>query len=300
MPEKHDGSYRLLFSHPRMVEDLLRGFLPLARPPGNLERRSEIYVSDQLERREPDLVWRIGGPQGEPVLYLLLEFQSRTDPEMSLRVSVCTGLLWQNPLKSREVPRGVKLPPVLAVLLYNGRRRWTERGEGYRLIDMRRDPLPADEDNLVALLCELERSQIAEALAGPVEKLARLLSGPEDAGLRRAFLAFLRYSLLPARFPTAPVPAILDLEEVRPMLRETVIGWTREWERKGKKEGLEEGKKEGRREGEVRLLVRQLELKFGPLSSRDQERIDAADSDRLLEWGERILTVRSLDEVFGD
>ena len=68
MPEKHDGSYRLLFSHPRMVEDLLRGFLPLARPPGTLERRSEVYLSDQLERREPDLVWRLRGPQGEPVV----------------------------------------------------------------------------------------------------------------------------------------------------------------------------------------------------------------------------------------
>ncbi len=51
------------------------------------------------------------------------------------------------------------------------------------------------------------------------------------------------------------------------MLRETVVGWTREW--------LEEGKKEGRREGEVRLLVRMLEFKFGPLSARDRERIDA-------------------------
>ncbi len=91
------------------------------------------------------------------------------------------------------------------------------------------------------------------------------------------------------------------------MLRETVKGWTREWLEEGKKEGLKEGRKEGRqeglkdgrREGEVWLLVRQLELKFGPLSSRDRERIDATDSDRLLEWGDRILTAQSLGEVFG-
>jgi len=178
------------------------------------------------------------------------------------------------------------------VVVYNGQKEWGKRSTAYRLIDMRRDPLPADEENLMALLCELERSETPEAVAGPVEKLARLLAGPEDADLRRAFLAFLKYSLLPARFPTAPIPAILDLEEVRPMLRETVVGWTREW--------LEEGKKEGRREGEVRLLVRQLELKFGSLSPQARERIDATDSDRLIEWGERILTARSLGEVFGD
>jgi len=80
------------------------------------------------------------------------------------------------------------------------------------------------------------------------------------------------------------------------MLRETVVGWTREWLEEGKKEGL----KEGRREGEVRLLVRQSELKFGSLSPQARERIDATDSDRLIEWGERILTARSLGEVFGD
>jgi hypothetical protein len=279
-----------------MVEDLLRGFLPLARPPGILERQSEIYFSDGLERREMDLVWRIRDSRGKPVQYLLLEFQSRVDRQMSLRISVYSGLLCQRMLKSGEIPRRGKLPPVLAVLLYNGWRRWTEPGDGYRLIDLRRDPLPAGEDNLVVLLCELERSRTAEALTKPVERLAQLLSGPEDADLRRAFLAFLKYSLLPSRFPTEPVPALLDLEEVRPMLRDTVIGWTRQWQREGKKEGL----KEGRREGEVRLLVRMLELKFGPLSPRDRKRIDAADSDRLLEWGERILTARSLDEVFGD
>ena len=80
------------------------------------------------------------------------------------------------------------------------------------------------------------------------------------------------------------------------MLRETVKGWTREWLEEGKKEGLKEGLKEGRkegrqegrREGEVRLLVRMLELKFGPLSPRDRKRIDATDSDRLLEWSDRI------------
>jgi len=300
MPQKHDRSYRLLFSHPRMVEDLLSGFLGIARPPGTLERRNEIYISDRLEKREQDLVWRLRGPRGVPVLYLLLEFQSRKDPEMSLRSSVYVGLLKQDLLKSREIKRKEKLPPVLAVVLYNGWRSWPDLGEGYRLIDMRRDPLPAEEGNLVVLLCQLERSRTPEAIAGPVEKLARLLARPEDAGLRRAFLTYLKYSLLPARFPTAPIPAIIDLEEVKPMLRETVKGWTREWLEEGKREGRKEGRQEGRREGEIRLLVRMLELKFGPLSSCDRERIDATDSDRLLEWGDRILTARSLGEVFGD
>ena len=296
MPERHDGSYRLLFSHPRMVQDLLRGFLASEVPPGigGLERRSEIQVSDRLERREQDLVWRLQGAQEEPAQYLLLEFQSEPDPLMDLRMTGYRSLLLQGLVRSGEVPRLTEAL-ILPVVLYNGLQGWIgPRDASYRLIDMRRAPLPAAPDNLVARLCELERSRTPEALTEVVEKLAGLLAPAEMAGLRRAFRVFLRQSLLPGRFPEAQIPAMLDLEEMRPMLRETVIGWTQEW----KREGLEKGRKEGRREGEAALLIRLLEFKFGPLRPEDRSRIDTADAERLLAWGERVLTARSLDEVF--
>jgi len=82
------------------------------------------------------------------------------------------------------------------------------------------------------------------------------------------------------------------------MLRHTVMEWTREWERSGRVQGLQEGLEQGRREGEVKLLLRQLKLKFGDVRPTDQARIEAADSEQLLQWGDRILTARALDEVF--
>ncbi len=293
MVQRHDGGYRLLFSHPRMVEDLLRGFLQsdLPEPVGSMERRSEIYISDRLERREQDLVWRLRGTGGEPLLYLLLEFQSEPDPQMAVRMAVYRGLLHQDLIRIGEIPRSAGPPSILSVVLYNGPERWSERAEApFRLLDAIREPLPPDSDNLVALLFGLERSRTPEALAGPVERLGRLLKGPDAADLRRAFKAFLRESLLPNRFPAARIPAMLELEEIRPMLRETVRGWTQEWE--------QDGIRKGRREGEATLLIRLLELKFGPLQPGDRARIDAADSEQLLAWGERVLTARSSDEVF--
>jgi hypothetical protein len=41
-------------------------------------------------------------------------------------------------------------------------------------------------------------------------------------------------------------------------------------------------------------------LKFGPLEPEVEERVRSADADRLLEWGERIVTAGSLAEVFRD
>ncbi len=282
MPEKHDGSYRLLFSHPRMVEDLLRGFLPEISHLSPLERRSEIYLSDHLDRREQDLVWRLRGSGGESV-YLLLEFQSRPDPQMALRISVYTGLLLQDLIRSRELSSSAPPPPIQAVVLYNGKVRWPGTSSSYRRLDAIHDPLPADPGNLVVLLFELERSRSADELTGLLERLAGLVTDPDLADLRRAFKAFLRESLLPARFPGVWFPAMADLEEMRPMLRETVMEWTREWTR----------------EGEVKMLLRLLERKFGSLREDIRQRVNTADAEQLLDWGERVLSARSLNEVFG-
>ncbi len=67
---------------------------------------------------------------------------------------------------------------------------------------------------------------------------------------------------------------------------DTLIEWTRQWQ------------DQGRRLGTSELLLRQAERKFGTLDRRDRARIELADADRLLCWGERLVAARSLDEVF--
>jgi hypothetical protein len=63
VPMEHDASYKLLFSHARMVEDLLRGFVHEAWVREvdftSLERVSGSYVSEDLRDREDDMIWRV-------------------------------------------------------------------------------------------------------------------------------------------------------------------------------------------------------------------------------------------------
>jgi predicted transposase YdaD len=82
------------------------------------------------------------------------------------------------------------------------------------------------------------------------------------------------------------------LEDLETMLAESIDRWNRQIR--------EEGREEGRQEGEARVVLRLLRLKFGPLAPELEERLRSADVDRLLEWGERVLTARSLQEVFRD
>ena len=93
------------------------------------------------------------------------------------------------------------------------------------------------------------------------------------------------------------------LAERLSMLREELLEEGRqkgrqEGRQKGRLEGLMEGEQRGLRAGEVRVLMRQLELKFGQVGAQVRERIEGASADEILLWGERVLTADSLDEVF--
>ena len=80
------------------------------------------------------------------------------------------------------------------------------------------------------------------------------------------------------------------------MIAESSIDWTAEWREKG----LREGRRQGRKEGEAGFLLRMLQRLHGPLASEIEERVRGAETDQLLEWGERLVTADSLEEVFGN
>ncbi|HEY2289318.1 MAG TPA: Rpn family recombination-promoting nuclease/putative transposase, partial [Thermoanaerobaculia bacterium] len=260
---EHDGGYRLLFSHPEMVADLLRDLIPedwvrdidlstLEQVPGD-------YVTPGLSSRESDLVWRVRwGEDNLLYIYLLFEFQSTVDPWMALRMTVYVGLLYQELLKRREIPRSGKLPPVLPLVLYNGNAPWGAAREVSELIgeipgdlELYRPRLRyclldavrmADSEleslrNVAAALFRLEKSRGPEDIQRVVTALLEWLRGPEMAELRRSFASYLLKNLLPARMPGVEIPEIAELEEVKSMLAERVTEWTQQW----KQEGLEEG-----------------------------------------------------------
>ena len=134
----HDAAFKLLFSYPRMVEDLLRGFAA----PGwsdsldfsTLEKLPSELVSDDLRRRSGDGVWRVRFRDEWLYVLVLLEFQSTVDPHMALRILVYTGLLYQDLIRRRAAGDDSRLPPVLPVVLYNGPRRWTAPADMSELI----------------------------------------------------------------------------------------------------------------------------------------------------------------------
>lgn len=300
-----------------MVEDLLRGFVHEDWVTGldfaSLEKVGGSYVTDDLREREDDVIWRVRWGQEWLYVYLLLEFQSSIDPFMAVRIMVYIGMLYQDLIRSQRLTAGQRLPPVLPLVLYNGSKRWNapqEIGElivkspagldqyrpklRYFLLDEGRidEAELASLRNLAAALFRMENSRSPEDVRRVLDSLLDWLKAPEQDSLRRAFTVWLKRVLLPGHVPGVEFSDLNELQEVRSMLAERVVEWTRDW----KQQGIEEG----RQEGEAALLMRLLELRFGPLDEAIRSRVQEADAETLMRWGERILTAATAEEVVGE
>ena len=290
-----DAAYKNLFSHPRMVEDLLRGFAARGwseRPDfSTLERLSAEFVSDDLRQRRGDGLWRVRF-RDATWLYLIvqLEFQSTVDRYMAVRMLVYTGLLYQDLVRRGELGPNGELPPVLPVVLYNGPSRWTAAedvaaliapaGEAmacyqpsyrYFLLDERvqgEDDLP--RRNLVSALIALENSRSSADLKRALGALYDWLRGPGEPEIRRSFREWIERAGARRIFGSEGELSVQTSEEVNTMLAERVEEWTREWVEKGREQGIEQGVEQGIEQGieqglaeERRLLCRLAGRKFG-------------------------------------
>lgn len=321
----HDNAYKLIFSHADMVRDLLQGFVPedwVKRLNFNtLEKVDGQYVSEDLLTRSNDVVWRLRLNDGEWIyLYVLLEFQSRNDHWMALRLMTYIGLLYQNLIAHQQLDPGNRLPSIFPIVIYNGERRWTAPLDlsqlitppsgslstyspqlRYFLLDEKRvakQPLPPD-NNLVTTLVRLENSQHPKDVQRSVDQLLHHLQSPAHDSLRRAFTIWIRRIIINRISSTNDViPETVTLEEINTMLEERMGQWANDWKQQGLQQGRLEGLQEGRQEGQIKLLTHLLEQRFGALLPAHTQRLETASQAQLDAWGKAVLTAQSLEEFF--
>jgi len=141
--------------------------------------------------------------------------------------------------------------------------------------------------DLVAALFRLENSRSPEHLLEVVTTLLHWLSDEKQDTLRRAFTVRFRRVLFPSHFDAEHQPAIEDLGEVKNMLSERVKEWNRE------------SMERGMQQGALQLLIGMLEKKFGELPADVVVKLNQADEEQIVLWSERILTAKTLAEMFG-
>lgn len=320
---QHDALYRQLFKHPQLLRDLLTCVMEAQWLQNldwhGLQPLDSSFVGERLQQRIGDCVWRIPYRSGSGDLYvlLMLENQSRPDPQMALRLAAYAALLYQTLLRGKLA--ALPLPPILPVVLYSGTRRWKAAQNLSELIDPRVQELAAyqlqiryllvDEAallsagglpdlNLAALLFRLEHSRSIEQLPELLQTLRQALRGPAFAELDRSFTAYVQYLVLARAQPLEPPPAATNLQELAMLISEKPGMWAKQWERQGRKEGLQEGLQKGHQEGAADTLSTQLAARFGTLPDWVSIRLLQANTDELKCWTLRVLDAERLEDVF--
>ena len=269
----HDPIHKLLCSFPRVIADILRGYahgklgeLVERLDLSTLEQVGAEHVSDRLQLRLSDAVWRVRRDDKRWVwVHFALEFQSRPDPGMSMRMLAYVALQYVD--LQRKLGSGKLVPAVLGCVLYNGEDDWVERLETRSRIDLEpgsvvEEMLPrlkfpviderregegkAPRGNAAWLMFRLWALETAEDLLELVGQVRRWLGAEEDRGLQEAFERVLEREVIPAYYPRgSAMREVRGLANIETMLRGNVVPFSERYERRGVERGLKQGIEQG-------------------------------------------------------
>jgi hypothetical protein len=242
-----DAAYRRLFTHRDLMADMIQLYvnpqLEGRLDPTTLERCNGTYVSADLRERRSDLVWRIRATDERWFyVYLLLEFQSRVDRFMAVRLLGYIALLWQDLIAQKQVLPDGHLPPVLPLVLHIGSTPWTaphtmteliavplsglapmQPSFTYLLLDENRLPTEAGVAacNIVAAIFALQQCQSVAAQEHLIGLLREWLRERQD--IDEEIASWYVEAIAPYRLPAPLADHIITLAEVETMGRTEVL-----------------------------------------------------------------------------
>lgn len=263
-----DRGYKKLFSHPRMVEDLIKSFVKedFVRyfDFSKLKLLNSSFVTEEFKKRESDIIWEVS-IKGKPAyIYILIEFQSTVDKFMSIRILSYILLFYGMLLNDRKIRELPGLPSVFPILLYNGDDKWTAPLSIEELIDMpfaemapymprfRYYKIVENEfsaenleelRNLVGGLFLIERSDM-ESIEETITKVIRIMRSCVDPALQREFGLWLRQTFKRREMDIDFDKPDLDERTVREMLETNLDRHEKKMRLEGEhKKGLEIARK---------------------------------------------------------
>lgn len=127
----HDKSYKDLYSKKEIAIDLFKNFINKEftkdLKADDLTLVNKSFISSDYEETESDIVYKAKICDSEAIFYILLEFQSRVDYRMPLRLLFYMVEILREFSKNEnhdKDDRNIKIPAVIPIVLYNGKQVW--------------------------------------------------------------------------------------------------------------------------------------------------------------------------------
>lgn len=317
----HDALFKAAFEDPVHAAELFRCTLPEALSSAidfsTLIRDHASFINLELADRHSDLLF-VGRLHGDPVLlYLLLEHQSTNHEAMPLRMLDYVARIGKRYFKEHGLP----LPLIIPLVVSHAPAGWMAPTSFHQLCAP--DPasivgvakLVPSFEILVEDLSHLTNEQLrARALSWLPTLTLWVLRDARDLG------ELVRNALLWADAAAEALQTPNGMEAFGLLFRyvalitdrlnfdqfsANILSQTTEAERAtmtmtAAEEWMHAGRNEGRNEGRIETLCRQLELKFGEVASEFQARLRAANEEQLDQYTARILSARTIEEVFAE
>lgn len=322
MPQAHDALFKAAFEHPPHAAGLLRHLLSASLVHAidwdTLTLEPGSFVDRTLAKSHSDLLFSARLGDREVLLYLLLEHQSSNDWRMAYRVLRYIVRIWDRHLQDVGGP----LPLIIPTVISHAPEGWVAPVRLHDLIapepaSLDVAPFVPDLTIVVEDLAHLTNEQLQSLALAAFPKLALwAFRDARDAAQLERNLVHWTATFADALSTESGIEAVsqifryitlvcngLHYDQFRAKLRE----YLPEAERPAMtiaeelmQKGHAEGRKVGRAEGQVALLVKLLTHKFGDLPAEYRARLDAATTDLLEHYAERLLVVSTLAAVFAD
>jgi hypothetical protein len=163
--------------------------------------------------------------------------------------------------------------------------KWSyQPGMRYYLIDESRYP-QGKPGSLSGFVMRLENARMPRDFLTALNELSQAVPGHLDS-VKRALAVWINHVIAPHRGFELNPEDTESLEEVKEMLATRVEQWEQAI------------RLESRGEGETALLIKMLELKYGPLPPWAREKIAQADANAIEQWAAKLLSAQTLEAVF--
>jgi len=272
----YDKTYTKLFSHKRMVEDFVKGFIheDFAQDIEILEKLDTKFVTKKYHKYESDLIYKAKFKDKDIFVFILLEFQTKNDNLIALRLMNYISLFYLNYIKQTKIKP--PLPPVLPIVIHIGQDKFTENRNfsdlvnqpykslhkyipnfQYLLVDLQKlskdtlARLAIHSKNIASMLFEIDLYSEQE-LALNLNKVVMLLKENLPKELLSDFEEYLTAIL--SSNETEQKDLIKTLTKEPSMLYNTIQQMREKDEKKGIEKGIKKGIKKGKLEDALMML----------------------------------------------
>ena len=307
----HDKFFQETFTRQEIAGSFLTHYLPrsLLRQVDmrTLTIVKDSFIDKELREHFSDILYTVQFRGTELHIYLLFEHKSYREPLVALQILRYKVKIWEQYVKKH--PKAAKIPPVFPMLLYHGRNKWSvprnfqaivkQSGDGllkkyipefsYRLCDI--SHLPDDKirgDVLGKMVLLVAKYVFRPDLR---EKLPEILSLLHAVADRRTALeileVLLRYVVRATeKFDEGDIIEIMEQTSMGDDIMQTFID-----------KYINQGIGQGIQQGEARILLRQMEARFGKLPPWIMEKIRHADTESIESWSLRLFSANIPEDV---